>query len=134
VTAPLDHPLSDPAFLGFPLRIGAGGPRVSGRIEHVRELIEQLLLTSPGERVMRPDFGVGVRALVFEPESSALREVASKRIRAALADLLEGEVDPRSLEVQIVPDQEQLTITISYALATIGRREQHTVALGPAGG
>src|SRR5262249_47276171 len=122
------------SFLGFPLRIGADGPRTADRVDHVRELIEQLLLTSPGERVMRPEFGVGVRALVFEPENSALREVAGKRIRAALADLLEGEVDPRTLDVQITAAEDRLTVTISYALATIGRREQHTLRLGPPGG
>lgn len=134
MSAPLDHPLSEPSFLAFPLGIGRDGPRMSGRVDHVRELIEQLLLTSPGERVMRPDWGVGVRALVFEPAGSALREVAAKRIRSALADLLEGEVDPRTLDVAIESAEERLTVTVAYALATIGRREEHTFVVGPAGG
>ena len=41
--------------------------------DHIRDLIEQVLFTSPGERVMRPDFGAGLLALVFEPNSVELR-------------------------------------------------------------
>ena len=134
MSAPLDNPLSEPSFLAFPLRIGAGGPALSGRLDHVRELIEQLLLTAPGERVMRPDWGIGVRALVFEPAGSALPGVAAKRIRAELADLLVGEVDPRTLDVAIASADDELTVTVAYALATIGRREEHTFVVGPAGG
>jgi hypothetical protein len=37
--------------------------------EHIRDLIEQVLFTSPGERVNRPDFGSGLRQLVFAPNS-----------------------------------------------------------------
>ncbi len=37
--------------------------------DHLRDLIEQVLLTSPGERVNRPDFGAGLLRMIFEPTS-----------------------------------------------------------------
>lgn len=134
MSAPLDHPLRDASFLAFPLRAGAGGLARSGRVAHVRELIEQLLFTAPGERVMRPEFGVGVRSLVFEPADSALREVAAQRVRGGLAELLAGEVDPSTLEVVLEAAEERLVLSIAYALATVGRREEHTFDLGMADG
>jgi hypothetical protein len=130
MSAPLDHPLREPSFLAFPLRAGAQGLARSGRVAHVRELIEQLLFTAPGERVMRPEFGVGARSLVFEPAGSALRELATKRVRSGLAELLEGEVDPSTLDVTLAVEETRLVIQISYALATVGRREEHVFALG----
>lgn len=134
MSAPLDHPLREPSFLAFPLRAGTGGLARSGRVAHVRELIEQLLFTAPGERVMRPEFGVGVRSLVFEPADSALREVAAKRVRAGLAELLVGEVDPSTLDVALEIDQERLVLRIGYALATVGERLEHAFELGRAHG
>ena len=83
------------------------------------------MFTHPGERWFRPEFGIGVRALVFEPNASALWEVTKKRLLASLNEALAGEVDPRSLEVAVEGDGEKLLITISYMLATI----QHTEKL-----
>ena len=119
--------LGDTTFLKFPFRMGADGPHSSGRIDHVREQIEQVLFTDPGERVFHPEFGVGVRALIFEPNAPALKEVARKRLLASLADALRGEVDPRTLEVDIDQEDERLLVLISYALAAMGHRESHTI-------
>ena len=117
--------LNNPDYMKFPLEIGARGAVTSARRQHVREQIEQVLFTHPGERWFRPEFGIGVRALVFEPNTSALWEVTKKRLQASLNDALAGEVDPRSLEVAVEGDGEKLLITISYMLATI----QHTEKL-----
>ncbi len=46
---------------------GRGRAATVNRRDHLRDLIEQVLMTSPGERVMRPDFGSGLQRLVFEP-------------------------------------------------------------------
>jgi phage baseplate assembly protein W len=129
-----DQSLREPEFMAFPLRVGPAGPDLSRRVPHVRELIEQLLFTGPGERVFRPEFGAGLRGLVFEPAGSTIAEVLSKRVRAALADILEGEVDPRTLEVEIVAGGERVELLIGYTLATVGRSEQHRIALGGTGG
>ena len=59
-------------------------PRTPRHDEHVRDLIEQLLFTSPGERVMRPDFGCGLLDLVFAPNSPELASTP-RALRAGLA-------------------------------------------------
>ncbi len=131
--------LSKASYMAFPLRISAQGAATSSRARHVREQIEQVLFTNPGERVFRPEFGAGVRALIFEPNTETLWELTNKRMIAALTDALQGEVDPRTLDVEVtgrnkmtgLPD-EFLRITIRYELSAIGQREEHVIPLGRA--
>ena len=60
--------------LDFPYHFsGLGRTATTDRDDHIRDLIEQVLFTAPGERVMRPDFGAGLLALVFEPNSTHAR-------------------------------------------------------------
>ena len=122
--------LSDPPYLAFPFRIGADGARTSNRVRHVREQIEQVLFTNPNERVFRPEFGTGVKKLIFEPNASALWEVTRKRLMASLSETLQGEVDPRTLEVNVRGEAEKLVIEIAYRLATIGQTEKHAFVVG----
>ena len=117
--------LSDPPYLAFPFRIGEDGAQTSSRARHVRGQIEQVLFTNPNERVFRPEFGAGVKKLIFEPNASALWEVTRKRLTASLADALKGEVDPRTLEVNVRGEGEKLIVEIAYNLTTIGHTEQH---------
>ncbi len=121
--------LIDPPYLKFPLRIGSKGGVLATKSEHIRGQIEQVLFTMPGERVFRPEFGAGVRALVFEPNSSALWQVTRRRLLASLAEALRGEVDPRSLEVEVSGDEATLEIEISYTLGTIGVEEKQTFTI-----
>ena len=100
----------------------------------MREQIEQVLFTSPKERVYRPEFGAGVRRLVFEPNNLALRNTTLKKLNASLAEALYGEVDPRTLKVDVGNEDEKLVIQISYVLAAINRQESHTFELATAGG
>jgi uncharacterized protein len=142
----IDNPLQEPSYLSFPLRVvesgfAAGGASsanvfaTSQRVAHVREQIAQVLFTDPGERVFLPDFGAGVSTLVFEPGNAALRALAIKRLRASLSDALQGEVDPRSLQIDAdVSTPEQLIIQVSYILATISQGETHQFTVGAAGG
>jgi len=116
--------LNNPDFMKFPLEIGANGAAASDRRAHVREQIEQVLFTNPGERWFRPEFGVGVRALVFEPNSSVLWEVTKKRLLASLTDALAGEVEPSSLDVAVEGEDAKLFITIAYTLAAINYSEK----------
>ena len=121
--------LIDPAYLSFPLRIVAGGAATSGRRDHVRQQIEQVLFTDPGERVYRPEFGAGIRALIFEPNGSVLADILRKRLTDSLADALQGEVDPKTLQVDVQPEEEKLFVVISYALATVGQSESYEIPL-----
>lgn len=119
--------LIDPAYLSFPLRIGAKGATTSARREHVREQIEQVLFTDPGERVFRPEFGAGIRALIFEPNGSVLADILRKRLTDSLGDALRGEVDPKTLQIEVRAEDEKLFVLISYALATIGHTESYLI-------
>ena len=126
--------LIESQYLKFPFSMEQNGPNTSTRSEHVREQIEQVLFTSPKERVFRPEFGVGVRRLVFEPNNAALRNTTLKQLNASLAEALHGEVDPRTLEINVSNEEEKLIIHISYVLAAINRQESHTFPLGSLGG
>jgi hypothetical protein len=116
--------LADPPYLAFPFRVGDSGPELSDRSRHLREQIEQVLFTNPGERVFRPDFGAGVKTLIFEPNTSPLWTITRKRLIASLAEALKGEVDPRSLSIDVAGEEEKVFVTISYTLATLGHSEE----------
>jgi len=118
--------LSDPPYLAFPFRIGNDGPLTTSRARHVQGQIEQVLFTNPYERVFRPEFGAGAKKLIFEPNASALWEVTRKRLIASLAEALKGEVDPRTIEVNVRGEDEKLIVEIAYNLTTIGHTEQHS--------
>jgi phage baseplate assembly protein W len=126
--------LPSPSYLAFPFRIGAAGADTADRSQHVRQQIEQVLFTNPGERVFRAEFGAGVQALVFEPNDSALAAVTKKRLVSTLSEALAGEVDPRTLTVDVVNEEEKVFIVVSYTLATLGHTERQEILLGTAGG
>jgi len=111
-------------YMSFPLNISADGCAVSARRAHVREQIEQVLFTLPGERWFRPEFGVGIRTLIFEPNNRPLWELAKKRLEASLGEALAGEVVPESLQIGVDGEQAELRVTITYTLATINHTEQ----------
>jgi hypothetical protein len=129
------HPkqrLGDVACLSFPFRIGkwGQGPLNSKRGEHVRDQIEQVLFTAPGERVFRPDFGAGTRQLVFEPNGTPLWDVARRQLQAALAEALRGEVDAASLEVDVTGEGERMELIVRYRLTALGVFQQQHFTLG----
>lgn len=125
--------LVQPKYLAFPFRV-EGGVATANRVEHVRQLIMQVIFTDPGERVFRPEFGAGVRSLVFEPNSEMLRQLVRKRLTADLSEVLRGEVDPRTLAIEVKIDKERLVLEVSYQLARIDQTERHSFDLGSAHG
>ncbi|WP_346268221.1 GPW/gp25 family protein [Streptomyces sp. SCUT-3] len=75
--------------IAFPFRTDSRGRTAHAPYdEHVRDMIEQLLFTSPGERVMRPDFGCGLLDLVFAPNSPELASALQLTVHAALQQWL----------------------------------------------
>lgn len=122
--------LTSPRYLAYPFQVGPLGAAIAERSRHVRDQIEQVLFTNPGERVFRPEFGAGIRALIFEPNTSALAELTRKRLLSSLAEALRGEVDPRSLSVDVEGVGEKLIVVILYTLATIGHAERHEISVG----
>lgn len=84
--------------------------------EHLRDLVEQVLFTSPGERVNRPDFGCGLLQLVFEPNSPELAAALEFTVRASLQRWLGDLLEVQSLTVT------STDATLSVDLAYLVRR------------
>lgn len=86
----MNRPILTPAFLGvgwaFPVCADAGRTAVAAYEEDVKQAIRIILGTDPGERVMRPDFGAGLSAFVFEPMTPATLEALRQRVEEALVD------------------------------------------------
>lgn len=128
------------SYLTFPFRVEATGVATSARSRHVREQIEQVLFTNQHERVFRPEFGAGVRQIIFEPNKPALWELLKKRLTSTLIDVLQGEVDPRSLQVEVDGLEgltgmatETIHVLIRYELAAIGQQEEHLIPVSIGG-
>ncbi|WAZ19825.1 GPW/gp25 family protein [Streptomyces cinnabarinus] len=109
---------SDIAFPFRPDRRGRTAHATHG--EHVHDLIEQLLFTSPGERVMRPDFGCGLLDLVFAPTSPELVSTLELSVHAALQRWLGDLIDVEALDV--IGDDHTVRVHLSYALRATGAR------------
>jgi len=109
--------------IDFPYRIdGRGRTAVTDEANHVRDLIEQVLLTAPGERVMRPDFGSGLLALLFEPNSTTLAATTQVLVQGALQQHLGHLIAVRSVEVR--PDEGALRVEVEYALLSDGSTQR----------
>ncbi len=128
MTSRFESRLPRTRYLSFPFRMDDGGGVTSTRSEHIREQVMQVLLTSAGERVFRPEFGFGARQHVFEPNAPQLRELAQNRLHGSLAEALAGEVDPKTLHVEVtVPAgrPETLLVKIRYVIAALQKEESH---------
>lgn len=94
--------------------------------DHVRDMIEQLLFTSPGERVNRPDFGSGLLQLVFAPNSPELAAALQFTLQAALQRWLGDVIDVAALEV--ASTDSTLQVNLSYTLRTGGETRNESFA------
>jgi uncharacterized protein len=107
------------SHLDFPYHIdGHGRTAVTDDADHVRDLIEQVLFTSPGERVMRPDFGSGLLAMVFEPNSTALAATTQMLVQGALQQYLGELIAVQAAEVEAVDST--FRVNVRYALLRDG--------------
>lgn len=75
--------------------------RTAGALEerHIHDLIEQLLFTSPGERMNRPTFGSGLLRLVFEPNSAELAATTQLMVQGALQQWLGELIQVEGVEI-----------------------------------
>ena len=116
--------------LDFPFRFDSRG-RTAGTDDddHIRDLIEQVLFTSPGERVNRPTFGSGLMQLVFAPNSEPLAAATQFVVEAALQQWL-GDLVQVS-RVEVVSEDSTLEVTVQYV---VRRTQQQQVARFTRGG
>ncbi|MEO5577197.1 MAG: GPW/gp25 family protein [Gaiellaceae bacterium] len=97
----------------FPYHVdGRGRTADTGADGHLRDLIEQVLFTTPGERVMRPDFGSGLLDLVFEPGGPELVATTQHLVQGALQQWLGHLIAVDSVEVRQV--EGELSVTVAY--------------------
>ncbi|WP_144183037.1 GPW/gp25 family protein [Elioraea rosea] len=120
------------AFLSFPFQADARGRAATvGSERHVREMIEQVLFTAPGERPMRPEFGCGLRELLFQPASDALAAATQQMVQGALMRWLEDWVAVQRVTVTV--EDAALIVTVVYAPRGTGEMRAETFTV-PAGG
>lgn len=98
--------------------------------DHVRDLIEQVLFTMPGERVNRPDFGSGVMQLVFAPNSPELATTTEFLVKGALQQWL-GDVLTVE-EVAVASEDATLRVRVDYVVNRTGERDSAELARGEA--
>lgn len=107
--------------IDYPFQIdGRGRSASTGDDDHIRDLIEQVLFTAPGERVNRPDFGSGLLQLVFAPNSEELAAAVQLTVQAALqrwlGDLITAEA------VLVENEDATLRVTVQYVVTRTRQR------------
>lgn len=115
-----DRPLH---ALKYPFSIDAGGGRAAEETDYeayIRQLIRQVLLTAPGERINRPDFGAGIRRMVFAPNNPAAASMIQTLILQAMDKWLATVI--RTEEVAVEVENEKLLITLHYLVIQRGER------------
>jgi hypothetical protein len=97
--------------IDFPFHIdGRGRTAATDDQDHIRDLIEQLLFTNPGERVNRPDFGSGLLQVVFQPTSSELAAALQFTVQAALQQWLGDLIQLQAVQVDSTDGTLQVTV------------------------
>src|SRR5713226_4862143 len=115
--------------IDFPYHFdGRGRTAATDDDDHIRDMIEQLLFTSPGERVNRPDFGSGLLQMVFAPNSPELAAALQFTMQAALQKYLGDLIDVRSLDV--TAQDSTLSVVVKYVVRRTQESRSETFARG----
>lgn len=106
----------------YPYQIdGRGRTATAGRDQHIRDMIEQVLFTAPGERVNRPTFGSGLLQAVFAPNSAELAATTQFLAQASLQQWLGEMIQLEGVLVEHV--DAQLRVTVQYIVRSSGTRQ-----------
>ena len=108
--------------IDYPWRIDREGRTArAGADAHIRDMIEQVLFTAPGERVNRPSFGSGLMQLVFAPSSDELATAAQFLVQGALQQWLGDLIQVEA--VQVEADDAALRVGIQYVVRRSQERQ-----------
>jgi uncharacterized protein len=111
--------------IDFPLHFDRRGRTAATSYDdHIRDMIEQLLFTKPGERVNRPDFGSGVMQLVFAPNSPELAATLEFSLQAALQRWLDDLIEV--LELDVTSEGPTLRMVVQYVVRRTGELRTET--------
>lgn len=114
--------------LAFPIQLaGDGQLRTAGADDHLRDMVLQVLLTEPGERVNLPEFGCGVARLVFAGNSDVLQATSQFLIRQNLERWLGDRLDLEAVELTPLPDEGRVDVTVTYLAKRTRTRQEVTV-------
>ncbi len=89
--------------------------------DHIRDLIDQVLFTSPGERVNRPTFGTGLMQLVFAPNSEELATATQFIVQGALQQWLSELIQVEAVHIE--SDDAALHVTVEYQVRRTQERQ-----------
>jgi phage baseplate assembly protein W len=116
----------------FPFRVdpASGQAAQTSYAAHVEQMVRQVLLTAPGERIDLPEFGSGLRQLIFAPHSDALTATTQMQVQQALNHWLAGQIEVKDVRVtppEQTSDEAELLIEIAYVL--VETRENRQLAV-----
>jgi phage baseplate assembly protein W len=100
---------------------GRGRTAQTGSEDHIRDMIEQVLFTSPGERVNRPTFGSGVMQLLFAPNNDALASATQLTVQGALQQWLGDLILVESVDVE--NEDATLRVRVQYVVRRTQERQ-----------
>ncbi|OUL31930.1 GPW/gp25 family protein [Nostoc sp. 106C] len=111
--------------IAYPFHIDDSSRRIANASpdDHIRQMIEQLLFTIPGERVNRPTFGSGLMQLVFAPNSDEMAAATQFLVQGALQQWLGDLIQVEAL--QVTSEESTLRVVVQY---TIRRNQERQVA------
>jgi phage baseplate assembly protein W len=133
MSAPLLPPRQD---FAYPIRVDSSSQQTAQAtyLAHVQQMVRQLLLTSPGERVDLPQFGCGLMQLVFAPMSDALSATVQLRVLQAVNQWLAGIVT--AVQVAVVTSNDDaalqpgiLQVSLTYTVVETQSSAMTTVVL-----
>lgn len=101
--------------IAYPYHFDPGGrTALSTDEDHIRQMIEQFLFTSSGERVMRPEFGSGLLNMIFAPNSPEVASALQFNVQAGLQRWLGDLIEVRDLQVE--SEESLLRVRVVYSL------------------
>jgi phage baseplate assembly protein W len=114
--------------ISFPYQFDGRGRTLDPLNNYVAQLVEQVLFTSPGERVNMPDFGSGLLQLAFAPNSIEMAAATQFAVQGALQKWLSGYVKIQSVVASA--EDGVLTVTVTYSLLTADVTQVQTFVYG----
>lgn len=117
--------------VNFPFQFDGRGRTLDPQGDYLRQLVEQVLFTSPGERVNMPDFGSGLLQLPFAPTSMEMAAATQFTVQAALQKWLSAYV--KVIAVVASAQDSVLTVSVTYSPLNTDVTEVQTYVYGGRG-
>ena len=116
-------------YVTFPYHLDRRGrTAITGDYDdHIRQLLELLLFTRPGERVNRPDFGCGLGDLVFEPNRGRLAAALEVTVVTSVGQWLGDVIALQNVDIE--NQEEKLLVNISYVVKATGQPGSTSIAV-----